>query len=302
MKRVRYGVPILGIIALLALFFKLPELSPLVGCKTCASDHPYFALLGSGYFAALIAAFLLFPAFPGKRVARGGLTWAVLLALALTYINYPNWCAACLIAHACNISIWLISVLVHSSASSAPTSFLRERWCLIVFAPISVIALFSSLNLTFMAYGFKVHRNTLSPALRSGDTLPIFHAQTTKGLLFDNAQVAQTTATLINFISPSCPHCEEQVPIVQAVATQLASDSYRFINISPALPSELIESTPALDWIKDKDGSLHELFQVSGYPTLFIVGNNGKITKVISGVPDQLQTFLLNHLPTMKNH
>ena len=30
-------------------------------------------------------------------------------------------------------------------------------WCLTLFAPISVVALFSCLNLTFMAYGFRNH-------------------------------------------------------------------------------------------------------------------------------------------------
>jgi hypothetical protein len=43
------------------------------------------------------------------------------------------------------------------------------------------------------------------------------------------------------------------------------------------------------EWFEDKEEVLRELFNVTGYPTLFVIGNDGKIQKVISGVSDELK-------------
>ncbi len=300
MKRLRYWVPVLGILALAAMFFKLPEIPNvfgLLGCKTCTSNDPYMPLVGAGYFAALIAVSLLFPAFPSRQVARGGLTWAVLLALALTYMGLPGWCAVCLFAHACNILIWMIWVLVPPAVRELSASNIKERLCLALFAPISVVALFSCLNLTFMAYGFKANRNIVATSLRLGDAAPAFTAQVSgSARTFDTADAGQTAGIVINFVSPGCPYCEEQLHVLNAVATELASGSYRFINVSPMLPPELVQNAPATEWIEDRGGKLRALYQVSGYPTLFVVGKGGKIAQVIPGVPQQLEAYLLTSL------
>jgi hypothetical protein len=57
-----------------------------------------------------------------------------------------------------------------------------------------------------------------------------------------------------------------------------------------------MESAPAADWVEDKDGALRELFKVFGYPTMFVIGKDGKISQVIPGVPDQLKASLLSKL------
>lgn len=296
MKQARFWVPILGILALAALFLKLPETPNFFGifeCKTCTSSDPYLPLIGSGYFSALVAVSLLFPAFPCRQLARGGLIWAVLLAFALTYINWPGWCADCLVGHVCNILIWAIWVIVPPEAPKPPSSTLRERLCLTLLMPVSVVALFSCLNLTFMAYGFKANQGLSAATLHPGDTLPAFTAQTTVGRSVANTDAAHVEGTVINFVSPECPYCKQQLPVLNAVASQLAGSSYRFINVSAAVSPELIQRSPSTEWVEDKEGKLRELFHVSGYPTLFVVGGNGKIKQVIPGVPEQLQAFLL---------
>jgi len=54
-----------------------------------------------------------------------------------------------------------------SSTNSLSNSSVKERLYLVVFAPISIAALFGSLNLTFMAYGFK--NSSSDPGYRSSD-------------------------------------------------------------------------------------------------------------------------------------
>lgn len=69
----------------------------------------------------------------------------------------------------------------------------------------------------------------------------------------------------------------------------------RFINITPALTPELVQQSSDIEWIEDKKGQLRELYKVSGYPTLFVVGKDGKVRQVFSGVSSELRESLLNN-------
>ncbi len=276
MKWLRHLVPVLGVFALAALFLNLPETPNILHfCKSCASSAtPYLSLIGAGYFAVLIAVSILFSSFPSKHVARGGLIWAVLLSLVLTYLHSPNWCITCLIAHASHILIWVIWVAIPANLEIHSSTF-RERLCLLIFAPIAVVALFSCLNLTFMAYSFK-----RDFGLQIGASVPTFSVQTTLGKAFTN-----TTNSYVNFIAPDCPYCKEQLQILNSI---IPSSSQRFINVSPNVTPELIQSSPQAEWVEDTNSQLFNLFKVSGYPTLFVVDSSGKITQVIAGVSAQL--------------
>lgn len=300
MKQIRSWIPVLGILALLTLFLKLPEVPNVFGffkCTICLSNSPYLLFSGVGYFALLVAVSLLFPSFPSSLIARGGLVWAILLALTLTYIALPNWCIACLIGHVFNILIWTIWVFAPPEKNKLSISLPGQGVCLLLFVPISVVALFSCLNLTFMAYGFKNH-SLSSTGLKIGDAVPSFPAHISDDLFPSNAPSMKTT--VFNFISPNCLYCKQQLPILNAVATQAAHDSYQFINISPELSDEFTQYAPTAKWVEDKDEMLRKSFKVSGYPTLFIVNSNGKITQIIPGVPKQLKASLLESLGQLK--
>jgi len=297
-NRLRDLVPALGVVALVAMFFGLPEAPNLfgaLGCTTCASSDPYLPLVGAGYFASVVALALLFPGFPGQLVARGGLVWAVLLTAALTYLKWPHLCAICLVGHTCNVLIWTIWATVPASSGASPVTMLRERLCLTLFAPLAVIALFSSVNLTLMAYGFEVP-NVASTGLQPGDEVPQFSTRTSAGRALANTDAAATAGIVLNFVSPDCPYCEEQLPRLNTVAAQLANGPYRIVNVSRELPTELVQRSPAAEWVLDTGGQLRQLFQVSGYPTTFVLGANGKIAQVIPGVPESLESTLLTGL------
>lgn len=81
-----------GVVALGALFFKLPGIPDLFGmtCKSCTASSPYFPMLAAAYFAFLISFILSFPTFPSFSKALGGLFWALGLLVTLTYIS-PEW-------------------------------------------------------------------------------------------------------------------------------------------------------------------------------------------------------------------
>jgi thioredoxin-related protein len=103
--------------------------------------------------------------------------------------------------------------------------------------------------------------------------------------------------TVINFISPDCPYCKEQMVILDSVREQVSQKTCRFINVTPFLKTELMQrSSAGIEWVEDKQGELRNLFKISVYPTLFVVGQDGKIVLIIPGVPDQLKTDLLTAL------
>lgn len=296
MKPLRRCVPLLGIFALIALFFKMPE-APLVfgafTCKTCLASEPYLPLIGAGYFTVLVALSMLFPTFPGPVIARGGLLWAWLLAITLTYMEWPGLCAVCLIGHFCNILIWTIWRVSPQTADELRASPVVERLFFTLLAPVSIVALFSCLNLTFMVYNLKAKHSSFTASLLPGDVVPEFTIQGGANGAFSSGDIAATSGSFINFISPNCPYCKEQLSILSDVALQKANDSCRFINIGSSLTPEWDQLPLAMEWFEDTKGTLRNLFGVSGYPTLFWVATDGKILKVISGVPDDFKSVLL---------
>lgn len=302
MKYLRYLNPGLAIVALLALFLLMPETPNVFGifkCKACLSTNPYFPLIGTAYFASLFAVSLLFPSFPSQNIAKGGFVWAALLAVTLTYLKLPNWCIPCLIGHACNILIWTIWLFASHTDSQAPSTNFRERLYLAFLAPISIVALFSGLNLTFMAYNFKANHHVAATGLQVGDTIPAFSAKTIDGLSFNSANV--NSGILINFVMPDCHFCKEQLPILSSAVKEVPMGTYRFINITPSAPEAFIQLSTNVEWVEDKESALRKLFKVSGYPTLLIIGPDGKIKQVIAGIPEDLKSNLLNSLKIILN-
>lgn len=274
-----------------------PNLFGLLGCKTCSSSDPFLLLIGTGYFATLIAISLLFPSFPNRQIARGGLIWALLLALGLTYIHLPNWCIACLIGHLFNILIWTIWVIVPSPKSESISSSFKERIFFLILTPIIVVTFFSCINITFLIYRFKNEQDlSITTSFKPGDMIPPFIVQTTKGIKISQENLTQTLGTVINFVTANCPYCNQQLPILNDVAARLSDSHYQFINVSFTLTDDLTQKASSTEWVEDKEGDLHHIFQVKAYPTTFIIGNDGKIRQVILGVPENLETSLLSNI------
>lgn len=280
MEKLRYLVPIFGCIGLVALFFKLPESSFIFHCTSCASQNPYLPFSGAAYFALLIASSFLFPTFPNKKIGQGGIVFAAFLAIGLTYIQFPMRCIPCLIAHSCHILMWVF--LRYTPKIQSCSSALGIRLCLMMVVPISIVSLFSCLNLNFIAYKKTEKLTKLSK----------FSLETTMGKSITESD----DYVIFNFVSPNCPYCKDQLPILNAVANVFSKGPYRFVNITPVVYSELVEKAPECEWYDDHAGQMHSLFKVTTYPTLFIVKKGGEIAEIISGVPDDLKKHLLSTL------
>lgn len=279
LKSLRPLVPLFGLIALGALFFKLPEAPQIfadASCKTCRAESPYLPLMGAAYFSFLIALVSLFPRFPGKVLARIGFVWAFFLGVGMTFLLLPELCTLCLIAHGCNLGIWGVLVLSPESEGKAALA-LSERLCFAAFGTVSILALFGSMNITLLVYNLKSSLNPLAGTLKAGDPIPEFSARTTAGITIDEKE----KGVILNFVALNCPYCKEQLALLSK-----RSGQKRLILIAPVLDRQLVELLPDAEWVEDKEGSLAARFKIAGYPTLMIFGGDGTIAEVIPGVPN----------------
>ncbi len=269
---------LISVIALLGMgssFVKLPEIAALVSpCKECSFAEPYLPLIASAYFAILFALSLLFPHFPKSRhIAGSGLLSGTAIALLLIFRMGGHLCIPCLVGHFCSIAIWALW-LFFPERSKVVEDHVALKCSLLFLIPVSVVALFGNLNLTLMAYDIKKSEPFLELGMRVGEAIP-----TVSGVPWNGR------GKIFNFVAPDCPFCKEQMEILGKIP------SLDITYITPSLEGPLMQLAPKGEWIEDRDLTLRGLFKIRGYPTLYVVDDQGKIAKVIRGVSEELKTL-----------
>lgn len=261
-----------GLVALFALFFKLPgvpELFGIVGCKSCTASTPYIPLFAAGYFAAFTACTLCFRSLPSNALKVAGVLWAVLLAVVLTFLS-PVWCLICLIAHACHVCMWL----VWKPTGKKKEPFIGMRLSIVGVAAVSMMALFSTLNFTFLVYGLQVKAPGKS-LVKKGAFVKEFALENG----FSSDDLSDYAGVVLHFVSSHCAYCKEQIPQLDLIAQDF-EEGFRFINVGPELLD--VESLgPHLEWAEDTE--LASLFGVAGYPTLVVIDSEGKVRHAAAG-------------------
>lgn len=254
MLAVKGWIPLFSIFALSALGLKLSQFT----CVACSIENPTLTILGMFYFLAILTLFLVFPKFPNPKHAKYGLFASIGLAFFLTYQSAPNWCLLCLIAHTCNLVIWTLWLI----ASNEHSTF-KKRLSLSLLSLSGVVTLLASLHLIIPFH--KPKQIDLSKALH-----------------------------VINFVSPDCVYCKDQLPVLDDLAVQFKDHPCRFINVTPSSIQDLSSRASHTEWIEDREGTLHERFHVTAYPTTIILESDGTIVEVIQGVSNQLFEHLNN--------
>lgn len=263
-------VPFLCVLALIALFLKLPEISYFT-CALCTAKEPYLPLIGALYFSLLFSIALLFPRFPSSDVAKGGLFWAISLFLLLSYSDLPKICTPCLIGHACNIAIF--TLWVFSKRPNTPSTDVQLKIYLTILLPIAVVALFSALNLTAGVYGMGVDRGFSASKYSRKDKVPEFSYSST----ISHTAASPLKKTILNFVAPNCPYCKEQAAVLEELMPELKRASWEYV---------LVDTSSA------QGEDLRRLFGIRGYPTLFVIEDDGVIEELLPGVPEGLKETL----------
>lgn len=122
--------------------------------------------------------------------------------------------------------------------------------------------------------------------LRTGYRAPNFVGSIMDGSTFALADYAGQLV-FVHFWFVNCPYCQEEWPHVQAVYSEYRNEGMVVLAINAIDSPDAIEryfASSGLDVpVVLDDGTLHELFNVSAFPTTFVMGPDGIIVSVARG-------------------
>ena len=159
--------PLFGLIALIALFFKLPAVAnffDLIACSSCAAKTPFIVLIGAAYFSAFISVTLCFRFWPRPIFRYGGFIWALSLSIVLIYLSH-NVCYLCLTAHISHLCMWIF----WKPKQKKSEELIGLKLSVGFACALAGVAFFSTMNFNFLAYELR-QQNFEATA----QTLPFF--------------------------------------------------------------------------------------------------------------------------------
>ena len=120
---------------------------------------------------------------------------------------------------------------------------------------------------------------------------PKFEARTVKNTPID-ANSLINRVTLLNFVAHDCSFCAQQIPVISRLEKDFSNDLLQIVTVhqtlAQPLPSETILAALknlgiGENLVLDPNNQIGRQFQVSGYPTLFLIGPEGRIEAVHTG-------------------
>jgi len=125
-----------------------------------------------------------------------------------------------------------------------------------------------------------------------GKAAPAFTATTIEGKSLGTADFAKYPATVLNFFAPNCGFCKKQIPRLETVRQTYEEKGIRFVNVSQNMrkeytQEEVVEVLKGLGFkgevAIDHTNSIGGKFNARGFPTMVIVGKDGKVGGVNVG-------------------
>jgi cytochrome c biogenesis protein CcmG/thiol:disulfide interchange protein DsbE len=179
-----------------------------------------------------------------------------------------------------------------SRAAAQPPRRMNRN--VIIYATIAVIAI-GAIVAVALANRVPMAAQTVNPntALAVGNTAPEFTANTDAGT-FDLASV--TSPVFLEVFATWCPHCQHEVPIVDALAKKYAG-KIAFVGVTGS-PYGIDGSSPENQadvnaWVQklnvtypvafDPNLTVANTYLQGGYPTLVLIGKDKKISMITSG-------------------
>jgi thiol-disulfide isomerase/thioredoxin len=141
-----------------------------------------------------------------------------------------------------------------------------------------------------------------------GHPSPAFALKTTDGKAIENGNLAESKATVLNFFAPNCGFCKKQIPRLETIRKEYAGKPVRFVNVKEAMGKEYTDEEAMTtlkevgwegDMAADAGNAVGGKFNVRGFPTMVIVGSNGKVQAVNVGNIADLETKMKEQLDTL---
>jgi len=150
-----------------------------------------------------------------------------------------------------------------------------------------------------------------APAKRPAELLvgtpaPAFSLQTVAGKPLTSDDFSKHPATVPNFVAPNCGFCKKQVPNVDKVRAEYEAKGVRFVNVAEKMGQKDFTTEETVDVFKqagsnlelakDEGNTIGAQYKAQSFPTMIIVGKDGKIEHVNIGAKPDIETLLKGQL------
>lgn len=143
----------------------------------------------------------------------------------------------------------------------------------------------------------------------TGQKAPEISLKTSADKVVSNEEFTKSPATVLNFVAPNCGFCKKQMPMVESVRKEYEAKGVRFINVNQKMGTKVFTPADAeqvfkgvgsgLEFAFDTDNQFGRNFKVSGFPTLFVINKEGKITQVHGGAKPDIANLLKQNLDAL---
>lgn len=149
-----------------------------------------------------------------------------------------------------------------------------------------------------------------------GKQAPKFSLKTLKGTAVGTAELGRHSATVLNFVSPNCGFCKRQVPNVEKIRAEYEAKGVQFVNMSmkmgqgmnrqtgqPWTHDEIVDlfknAGSGLDIAIDEGNAVGGMFKATSFPTMVVIGKDGKVEHVNIGAKPDIDTVLKGQLDAL---
>ena len=139
-----------------------------------------------------------------------------------------------------------------------------------------------------------------------GKPSPTFETvKTLAGKDVSNAGFAGHPATVLNFVAPNCGYCKRQVPKVESIREEYEKKGVRFVNVVQTMRKEYPTDEALevfkgvgsnLEFAHDSKNVVGKAYQATSFPTMVVVGKDGKVEHVNIGAKPDIDTMLKTQL------
>ena len=154
-------------------------------------------------------------------------------------------------------------------------------------------------------------RSTKRPAEEMvGKPVPTFALSTIDGKSISNTDIAGSKATVLNFVAPNCGFCKKQLPNLEKVRAEYEAKGVRFVNVVQKMRKEFTQEE-IVDIFKGVGSQLEitlgdfasnatgQAFKATSFPTMFVVGKDGKVAHVNIGAKPDLVELVKGQLDAL---
>ncbi len=125
--------------------------------------------------------------------------------------------------------------------------------------------------------------------VKVGDSLPSFEVVMNDGSVMTDAEL-RGNVSLLMFFHPSCPDCQQALPIVQTIYDEYTTKGVVFFLISRECDNDEVsvfweKNGLKMPYSAQTDRSIYELFASSLIPRIYISDENGTVRYIFTDDP-----------------